>query len=46
MNNHQCGNLRIAGELEDLVPPLQSRPNNTHTLNLVLIKVAMKKRRW
>lgn len=45
MNNHQCGNLGIASQLEDLVPPLQSKPNNTHILNLALREVAVKKRR-
>lgn len=45
MNNHQCGNLRTTRQLEDLVPPLQNKPNNMHILNLALREVAEKKRR-
>ena len=45
MNNHQCGNLRTTRQLEDLVPPLQNKPNNMHVLNLALREVAEKKRR-
>lgn len=45
MNNHQFGNLRIASQLEYLVPPLQNKPNNMHILNLALREVAVKKRR-